>query len=220
MIIGLLGFAGSGKGTAADMLVGKGFKKESFADPVKDAVADIFGWDRALLEGDTKESRDFREMKDEFWSDRFGYDVTPRYMLQLMGTEAGRNTFHSDLWIYSLEQRAKKNKHTVIADARFPNECDFIRRVGGFVVRVIRGPEPEWFDHALHDNAYNSNEKMGNYYPNIHYSEWAWIGQKTDYVIMNNGSLDMLDADIKHMLKIFVGSDIIKPNSEWKGMLS
>ena len=52
MIIGLLGFAGSGKGTVADILVSKGFKKESFADPVKDAVAAIFGWERSLLEGD------------------------------------------------------------------------------------------------------------------------------------------------------------------------
>lgn len=210
MIIGLLGFAGSGKGTAADILVSKGFIKESFADPVKDAVAAIFGWERTLLEGDTKESRDFREKRDEFWSDKFGYEVTPRYMLQLMGTEAGRDTFNKDLWIHSLEQRAKKNKFTVVADVRFPNECDFIRRVNGFIVRVVRGPEPEWFDHALHDNAYRSNEKMGNYYPNIHYSEWAWIGQKTDYILTNNGTFDMLEADIKHMLKTFIGTDVMK----------
>lgn len=210
MIIGLLGFAGSGKGTAADILVSKGFVKESFADPVKDAVAAIFGWERTLLEGDTKESRDFREKRDEFWSDKFGYEVTPRYMLQLMGTEAGRDTFNKDLWIHSLEQRANRNKFTVVADVRFPNECDFIRRVGGFLVRVVRGPEPEWFDHALHDNAYHSNEKMGNYYPNIHYSEWAWIGQKTDYILTNNGTFDMLEADIKHMLKTFIGTDVMK----------
>jgi len=210
MIIGLLGFAGSGKGTAADILVSKGFIKESFADPVKDAVAAIFGWERTLLEGDTKESRDFREKRDEFWSDKFGYEVTPRYMLQLMGTEAGRDTFNKDLWIHSLEQRANRNKFTVVADVRFPNECDFIRRVNGFIVRVVRGPEPEWFDHALHDNAYRSNEKMGNYYPNIHYSEWAWIGQKTDYILTNNGTFDMLEADIKHMLKTFIGTDVMK----------
>lgn len=210
MIIGLLGFAGSGKGTAADILVSKGFVKESFADPVKDAVAAIFGWERTLLEGDTKESRDFREKRDEFWSDRFGYEVTPRYMLQVMGTEAGRDTFNKDLWIHSLEQRANRNKFTVVADVRFPNECDFIRRVGGFLVRVVRGPEPEWFNHALHDNAYGSSEKMGNYYPNIHYSEWAWIGQKTDYILTNNGTFDMLEADIKHMLKTFIGTDVMK----------
>jgi hypothetical protein len=213
MIIGLLGFIGSGKGTVADILVSKGFKKESFADPVKDAVSAIFGWDRALLEGDTKESRDFREAKDEWWSQKTAMHITPRAMLQIMGTEAGRDTFHPDLWILSLEQRLKKNKHTVIADVRFPNECESIRKMGGFIVQVSRGSNPEWYDVARRANLEKNTDLMVDY--PIHYSEWAWIGQQTDYVISNNGSLDMLNADVKHLLKIFVGTDIMKSN-EWK----
>lgn len=60
MLIGVVGFAGSGKGTVADILVrDHGFKKLSFADALKDAVATIFGWERHLLEGDTDESREF-----------------------------------------------------------------------------------------------------------------------------------------------------------------
>lgn len=217
MIIGVVGFLGSGKGTVADILVETyDFKKISFADTVKDAVAAIFGWPRYLLEGDTDESRAFRESKDVFWSARFGYDVTPRYMLQLMGTEAGRDVFHKELWIHALEKRVKnileEDEHSefVIPDVRFPNEMAFIRDMGGFIVRVKRGPEPEWFDHALHDNAYKSNEKMGNYYPNVHYSEWAWIGEKFDYEISNNGSLGMLEADVNHLLKIFTGPAIMQ----------
>jgi len=208
MIIGLLGFAGSGKGTVADILVGKGFKKESFADPVKDTVSIMFGWPRNLLEGDTKESREFRETKDEFWSKRFGYDVTPRYMLQLMGTEAGRKTFHTDLWIHSLEKRMEYNEHTVVADVRFANECDFIRSKGGFIVRVVRGKEPKWYDAALNTNLTGSNEMMENH-SNIHYSEWAWIGQKLDYLLDNNGSIMMLEASLNHLLKTFAGCDIM-----------
>lgn len=208
MIIGLLGFIGSGKGTVADILVSKGFKKESFADPVKDAVAAIFGWERSLLEGDTNESREFREAPDKFWSDKFGHPVTPRHMLQIMGTEAGRDTFHQDLWIYSLEQRIKNNEHTVIADVRFPNECDAIRNLGGFIVRVARGREPVWYNDALKANTEKNTDHMSKH--TIHYSEWAWIGQKTDYNISNNGSLDMLNADVKHMLKIFGGTAIMK----------
>ena len=51
MIIGLVGFIGSGKGTIADLLVERhGFFKESFANSVKDACSLIFGWDRAMLE--------------------------------------------------------------------------------------------------------------------------------------------------------------------------
>ena len=208
MIIGLLGFIGSGKGTVADILVSRGFKKESFADPVKDAVAAIFGWDRALLEGDTKESRDFREAKDEWWSERTGQHITPRTMLQLMGTEAGRDTFHPDLWILSLEQRVKKNQNTVIADVRFPNECESIRKMGGFLVRVSRGKDPAWYDDALKANMENNTDHMAKHA--IHYSEWAWIGERTDYDISNNGSLSMLDADVKHLLKIFGGTAIMK----------
>lgn len=208
MIIGMLGFADSGKGTAADILVSKGFKKEAFADPVKDAVSVIFGWERSLLEGDTVESRLFRETKDEWWSAKFGYDVMPRYMLQLMGTEAGRDVFHPNLWIHSMEKRLEKNEHTVIADVRFPNECDFIRSKGGFIVRVVRGKEPKWYDSALEYNR-NGIGSMAENFPDIHYSEWAWIGQKLDYLLDNNGSMIMLEGGMKHMLKCFMGPAIM-----------
>jgi len=103
MIIGVVGFLGSGKGTVGDMLIqDHHYYRLSFADGVKDAVSVIFGWPRELLEGDTDASRAFREMPDVFWRERFGYEVTPRYMLQLMGTEAGRDVFqlrHMDLFI-------------------------------------------------------------------------------------------------------------------------
>ena len=69
MIIGVCGLIGGGKGTVGDILVDNyGFKKLSFADKLKDAVADMFDWDRDLLEGITDESRNWREKKDEFWS--------------------------------------------------------------------------------------------------------------------------------------------------------
>ena len=79
MIIGIAGFLGSGKGTLGDILIQDyGFKSIAFADAVKDAVSVIFKWDRSLLEGDTKESRDFREHTDEYWSGKFGYEEIPR----------------------------------------------------------------------------------------------------------------------------------------------
>lgn len=210
MIIGVVGFIGSGKGTAADILVKKhGFTKLSFADTVKDATAAIFGWQRHLLEGDTDESRAWREAKDEWWSERFGYDFSPRLALQMMGTEAGRDVFHPDLWVLSLERKMEMYPNVVIADVRFPNEIDFIQSKGGFVVRVKRGPDPEWYDlaHAannvnfLHSpEAHDDMEKLG-----IHYSEWAWIGSIMDYHLVNEGALSMLEADITHMIKVFTG---------------
>ena len=57
MIIGICGWAGTGKDTAANYLVGwHGFRRDSFAGALKDAVAAVFGWDRELLEGSTPES--------------------------------------------------------------------------------------------------------------------------------------------------------------------
>jgi hypothetical protein len=210
MIIGVVGFIGSGKGTAADILVKKhGFTKLSFADTVKDATAAIFGWQRPLLEGDTDESRAWREAKDEWWSERFGYDFSPRLALQMMGTEAGRDVFHPDIWIHSLERKMEMYPNVVIADVRFPNEIDFIHSKGGFVVRVKRGPDPEWYDlaHAANSEtflhapeAHDEMEKTG-----IHYSEWAWIGSIMDYHLVNEGALSMLEADVTHMLKVFTG---------------
>lgn len=74
MIVGLVGFIGSGKGTVADIMTTEhGFSKESFAGGVKDAASVIFGWDRKLLEGDTEESRAWRETPDEYWSEKLGY---------------------------------------------------------------------------------------------------------------------------------------------------
>lgn len=208
MLIGLLGFAGSGKGTVADILVkDHNFTKISFADALKDSVAIIFGWERHLLEGDTDESREFRETIDPWWSARFNYNVTPRYMLQLMGTEAGRNAFHLDIWIHTVARRMMNHENVVIADVRFPNEFQFVRESGGFNVRVVRGEEPEWYDLAWRANKEKNTDLMSEHH--IHYSEWAWIGQQMNYQISNNGSLAMLEADVKHLLKVFTGPSIM-----------
>ena len=204
MIIGVVGFIGSGKGTVADILVNKkDFTKISFADSVKDATAAIFGWPRGLLEGDTDESREFREKKDEWWSEKTGKHITPRNMLQLMGTEAGRDVIHPDVWVLSVERKIGMYKNVVIPDVRFPNEMNFIQSLGGFVVRVKRGEDPEWYNAALKANLENNTDLMTDY--PVHYSEWAWIGHSTDYQLDNVGPLSSLEGDIEHMLKVFSG---------------
>lgn len=206
-----MGFAGSGKGTISDLLVDKyQYKKMALADPVKDATAVIFGWDRALLEGDTEESRTFREAPDEFWSERFGFKVTPRWALQKMGTEGGRDTFHDSLWVTALERRINSD-NVVVTDVRFPNEIKKIKSLGGYIVRVRRGKEPEWYDTAYNQNINFENkiisiDEMKVYHPEIHISEWAWIGQPMDYVIHNNGTLNELETNLTYMMKVFNGA--------------
>jgi adenylate kinase family enzyme len=70
-IIAICGFQGAGKDTLADILVNNyGFIRVSFAGAVKDVASAIFGWDREMLEGRTKESREKREVIDEWLANR------------------------------------------------------------------------------------------------------------------------------------------------------
>ena len=204
MIIGFVGFMSSGKGTCADYLVNKhGFVKESFANSVKDAVSVVFGWDRQLLEGDTDYSRGWRERADPWWSNRFGYEFTPRSALQLMGTEAGRDVFDENIWVYSMFRRMDYSKNYVIADVRFPNEIQKIKEDGGMIIRVKKGPDPIWYLPAMDVNRKLDLNVMAENFPQVHYSEWAWIGSEgIDYTINNDGSIEDLENEIEKLLPL------------------
>ena len=185
MIIGICGLIGSGKGTVADILVNTHkFTKISFADKLKDGVASVFGWDRKMLEGDTDESRQWRELKDDFWSNETKMEVTPRLVLQLFGTDCMRNGFDDGIWVSLVKKELLDNpgRNYVIPDVRFANEVDMIRDVGGEVWEIKRGPDPEWLIE------YKTNGKE----PKVHASEWKWIKSKKDLVIENNSTLDEL----------------------------
>jgi len=207
-IIGIVGFIGSGKDTVADYLVNfHRFKRESFANSLKDAVSDVFGWERELLEGRTQESREWRETRDEWWSKRLKRDITPRWVLQYWGTEVVRKGFHDDMWVASLEHRLLNTKNDiVITDCRFPNEIKAIRNAGGRVVRIVRGAEPEWYEAAKSMNKGPSRnmswalskqkmEKLG-----VHASETAWVGSKFDAVLDNSGTIDDLYQQIERSI--------------------
>ena len=209
MIIGICGFIGSGKDTIADYLVNlHHFRRESFANSLKDAVAHVFGWDRTLLEGRTKHSREWREKRDDWWSERLGIEITPRFILQQWGTEVCRKAFHDDIWIASLENKLRNSQDdVVITDCRFPNEIKAIKAAGGKVIRVVRGPEPDWYDAAVsvnHGPDGNSSwslskkklAKLG-----IHASETSWVGYNFDVVIDNNSTLDNLYQQVKRLVQ-------------------
>ena len=208
MIIGVCGFIGSGKDTVADYLVNlHHFRRESFANTLKDAVSAVFGWDRTMLEGRTKQAREWREQQDNWWTDRLGMVITPRWVLQNWGTEVCRNGFHDDIWIASLENKLRNSTDdVVISDCRFPNEIQAIKQSGGIVVRVVRGPEPEWYDAAVSVNrGPNGNttwalsgrklEQLG-----VHASETSWVGTKFDVVLDNNSTLDDLYQQVKKLV--------------------
>lgn len=211
MIIGVSGLIGGGKGTVADYLVEKhGFQKISFADTLKDVTAVLFDWERELLEGDTTESRHYRDMIDPYWSAKLeDPDFTPRKALQLMGTEAGRQVFGEGLWVACTEKRLLANKDVdwVIPDARFMNELKSIRGLGGHTLCVERGQRPAWWNAATALNTRDDLDETEmdyamNKLKNIHASEYSWVGWEFDEVISNNGTLDDLYGATEAFLEV------------------
>jgi hypothetical protein len=210
MIIGVCGFIGSGKDTVADYLVNfHEFRRESFASTLKDAVASVFGWDRTMLEGRTAQAREWREQVDPWWAERLNMpSLTPRYVLQVWGTEVARRSFHDDIWIASLENKLRKTTDdVVISDCRFSNEIKDNKNAGGIVIRVKRGPEPEWYDLAVtvnrgpvgNINWRLSKNELEKY--SVHSSETAWVGTDFDAVIDNNADgLDNLYKQINNLV--------------------
>jgi len=209
MIIGVCGFIGSGKDTIADYLVNiHQFRRESFANSLKDAVANVFGWDREMLEGRTRQSREWREQVDPWWAERLNMpNLTPRWILQYWGTEVCRRAFHDDIWIAALENKLRNSQDDiVISDCRFPNEIKSIQNASGKVIRVVRGPEPEWYNSAVSVNrGPNGNStwaisKAKLERLQVHASESSWVGTKFDVVVDNNSTMDHLFSQINDLV--------------------
>jgi hypothetical protein len=208
-IIAVAGLIGSGKDTVANYLTNHhGFMRMSFASSLKDAVSVIFGWPREMLEGVTKTSREWREQQDEWWSNRLGMNITPRWVLQNWGTEVLRHHFHDHIWIASLEYRLLHTKDDiVITDARFKNEIDAIKRLGGITTRIVRGPAPEWYEAAV---SYNRGERGNMTWAlsrskletaGIHASEYSSVGLDYDCILTNDGTIDELNQQINSLLQ-------------------
>jgi hypothetical protein len=126
--------------------------------------------------------------------------------LQQWGTEVCRRSFHDDIWIASLENKLRNSEDdVVISDCRFPNEIRAIKAAGGKVIRVVRGPEPEWYQDAANANAGRGNmswmisrERLKTL--GIHASETAWVGTDFDAVLDNNATLDHLYQQVKQLV--------------------
>lgn len=135
-LIGITGRKFNGKDTLGKYFVEKmGFTRLAFADALKDACKCIFNFNDDQLYGEKKET------EDPFWK------VTPRKVLQFVGTELFRNKLveimpdlGENIWVEVLRKKILDNpdKCFVITDVRFPNECEMIKNMGGIVIRVKR----------------------------------------------------------------------------------
>ena len=199
MLIGICGLIGSGKDTVAERLVNEhGYKRDSFAKSLKDAVASMFNWDRDMLEGRGESSRHWREQPDKFWSERFGREVSPRSILQQFGTEVMRGQMYDGIWVDSCIGRYK-GENTVISDTRFPNEIKRIKECGGIILLVKRFQGPDWFTSYVEGNI----EPKG-----IHSSEYMWAKSEFDFTIENNGSLEELNEKVDSFIHRLQGPQL------------
>jgi hypothetical protein len=200
-IISISGFIGSGKDTAAEYLINNhNFTKLSFAGALKDCVSVVFGWDRVLLEGETLESRQWREQVDSWWADRLDMPhLTPRWVLQYWGTEVCRVGFHKDIWVAALENKLNKvGGNVVITDARFSNELIAVKNLKGTLIRVERGPKPIWYEHAARFNqGIEVTPPEG-----VHASEYSSVGLDYDYIILNSDTLKELYHQIDLIINL------------------
>ena len=203
MIIAICGLKGSGKDTISNYFVKKyGFIKLHFGGILKDVCSIMFNWPRHLLEGDTVESRKFREIEDKWWSKKLGFKITPRIALQKIGTDVLRNHFNNDIWSLIIEKKindlSSKGNNIIIADCRFQNEIKMLRSYGAKIIAVYRNL-PEWFE------PYKKGKILIP--KSIHKSEYDWIKSDFDYEINNQGLLEDLYDKIK-LVNININSKI------------
>ena len=197
MIIAISGLIGSGKDTVADYLVNlHEFRRESFAGNLKNAMCEIFGWDRDMLEGRSKSSREWREQVDAWWAKRLNMPhLTPRWILQHVGTDVIRGHFHDDMWLASLENKLRKtDDDIVISDVRFKNEVKMLKDLGAVCVEVTRGDRPAWYQYAV-DGDTKKLETL-----KVHRSEYDWVGTEFDATLDNNGTLDDLYKQVEKLI--------------------
>lgn len=164
-VIGITGLARCGKDTVADiiMLNNPEYKKASFADPLKKMLYHGLGLTHEQLWGDDKEKIDPR------------YDVSPRYMMQTLGTEWGRLLINDNLWVVAMEQHIEKGM--IIPDIRFENEAALVRKYGVLIHVVGRGG-------IEGDHSSESGVSLGTF----------------DRVIPNSGTLEDLERLVKGVL--------------------
>lgn len=140
-IVGLTGYAESGKDTAGSVLVQRhGFVRDFFAKVLKDFAYDV---DPFVQLADGRFVR-YAELVDQVGVDVAKGNPDVRRYLQRLGTEGGRKHIHPDVWVRPVMERAlASSSPVVITDVRFPNEVDAVRSNGGVVIRVNRpGCEP------------------------------------------------------------------------------
>lgn len=203
-IIGICGYAGSGKDTIGNHLAEQyGFTALSFADSLKDTVCSIFNWDREMLEGRTPESRAWRETVDTWWAERLQIPhFTPRFAMTEVGSEVLRKRFCDKLWLFATEYRLNRTQGPVVfTDLRFQPEFEMVHRLGGRILKVVRSAPPQWEEIGIRASRGDTSAMAELARLRIHNSEWEWLTQPVDATIYNTGTIEQTYQQIDKFMK-------------------
>ena len=137
-LIAFCGQAGSGKSTCSEFLEREwGYHLIKFAASIKEMLR-VLGLSPAHLEGELKET------PTELLAGQ-----TPRYAMQTLGTEWGRELMGRDIWANAWAHAAtlilNQGGKVVVDDCRFPNELEAVRHLGGVAINILRPSiRPSW----------------------------------------------------------------------------
>jgi hypothetical protein len=204
------------------------WKIKKFADKLKDIVCLLIGCTREQLEDETFKNTelgpewiqcfnsDYDLIEEKDYDEEIGHFseyLTPRKLLQLIGTECGRNIIHPNIWVnalmgeyepiwkhsrlkitipYDKEDIDVDYPNWVITDVRFPNEADAIKQRDGIIIRVNKNKEQLLRDKGIHIPKHLLTPE--------HESETALDNAEFDYVIDNNGTIEKLIEQVKYIL--------------------
>lgn len=178
MIIGLSGYAQTGKDTVAKHLVERyGFTRIAFADPIREALYEL---DPILPDYPAVPGIRLSWIVEKAgWEEVKKSSPEVRRMLQRMGTEVGRNLWGQDFWVSQALQEASKHENVVFTDVRFPNELEAILKANGEVWRVVKKDVSA---------------------VNRHSSETALDHYQFNKIITNNGSFEDLHVLVDSLM--------------------
>ncbi|MET8111215.1 hypothetical protein [Streptomyces prasinus] len=186
LILGLAGYARSGKDAAAEALVQYGWSRAAYADKLKEFLLAL----DPLIPGHWGAGN----LRLRKLVDAAGWDYAKvtypevRALLQRAGTEAGRKVLGADVWVDALFREHADAPALVVTDCRFPNEARAVVERGGVMIRVERpGVGP-------------ARDKLGR----VHESEVALDGWMYDHVLVNDGTVRDLH------LKLYGLADLVQ----------
>jgi dephospho-CoA kinase len=178
MIIGLSGYAQTGKDTVAEYLISNyGYRRVAFADPIREA---LYRLNPVVPVGEFQSTHLAQAVNGLGWEETKRISPETRRLLQVLGTEVGREMFGPDFWVNQAMRNASKFDKIVLTDVRYPNEYRAIKNRDGVIIRIV---------------------KPGTTAVNEHSSETALDNFSFDATIVNDGSIHDLGKKIDSVIK-------------------